>query len=470
MALLFSIVALLGLGLAPAVSAQNGKEVGQALCSALKAGEVQQAMGVRMDPSRDLYACYWGTSDIGDPERGVSILWHHLTMDELKAVAPDWLPLTVGGREALYDPNNRTISIGLDQGVISMTATSLQNDDWQPALTELGEILVGRSADLVAPPPADPDLAALYPVLPGEEWDLIPAYVDETFSAEFDPGKELRRALKRQGFGLADVSLIEGVARPSLGALYALRVPGADAAAFGFPATSWLMGVGWTAVPEEYADGAINTVTSATGSATAYVYPKDDVVWVVLAEEPLLSEMLAALPGAPTLPTAEEPAEEPIDEPEDEPVAGVIGDLLPTSLGGEELVTQVFEAANMGFSDPGTRVNRELQAALDSEGKTIDDVTVGSAQTADGEAGAIGVQVAGADASAFVDYAIEQVLSSLSSRKHEKEPGEVGGKAVTILRPKAAQGRVLYIYPQLDIVWIVSAPEDQLEELFAALP
>ena len=64
-------------------------------------------------------------------------------------------------------------------------------------------------------------------------------------------GRRLRAALKQQGKSLADVALAVGVARPSLAGINALRVTGADAAAFGKAATSWLLGVGWTAVPDE---------------------------------------------------------------------------------------------------------------------------------------------------------------------------------------------------------------------------
>ena len=100
----------------------------------------------------------------------------------------------------------------------------------------------------------------------------------------------------------------------------------------------------------------------------------------------------------------------------------------------------------------------------------MDDITIAAAGDANGTIGILGIEVDGADASVFVDFAIETILAGLPSRKHETEPVEVAGKAVTLLRPQQAMGRVFYIYPQGDIVWIVGAPDELLEEAFEALP
>jgi hypothetical protein len=123
-----------------------------------------------------------------------------------------------------------------------------------------------------------------------------------------------------------------------------------------------------------------------------------------------------------------------------------------------------------GFNDPSSKVYQAMTAGLESQGKTTDDITIGVAGDARGDLGILGIEVDGADATAFVDFAIETVLSSYPTRKHEKEPSEVAGKAVTVLRPREAGDRVFYIYPQGDIVWIVSGPDAALEEVFTALP
>ena len=172
------------LGVVPAASAQSGKEVARSLCGALTPAEVRQAMDVRMDARPDLYACYWGTTDLADPERNLAVLWHQLGFEELQAVAPDLTALTVAGRPALYDPNSGQLSISLDQGVLVLSASDLQGTDWQAALEQLGEHAVGRAADLVAPPPVDPDLAALFPTSVGDEaFEITPAYADQVFPA-----------------------------------------------------------------------------------------------------------------------------------------------------------------------------------------------------------------------------------------------------------------------------------------------
>ena len=144
---------------------------------------------------------------------------------------------------------------------------------------------------------------------------------------------------------------------------------------------------------------------------------------------------------------------------------------MPTSLGGEELTVQTMEGSSGGgFNDPKSRTYKALTAGLESQGKTVDDITIAAAGDANGTIGILGIEVDGADASVFVDFAIETILAGLPSRKHETEPVEVAGKAVTLLRPQQAMGRVFYIYPQGDIVWIVGAPDELLEEAFEALP
>jgi len=238
------------------------------------------------------------------------------------------------------------------------------------------------------------------------------------------------------------------------------------------------VGKGWTAVPATFTDGSITLVQDSQGQITDHVYPQGDVVWLVRAEEPVLDEFLAALPGAPTVtqpgdvtPAEEVPVDDTVEAPGDTPidVSSVI-DLIPTSVGGEELTVQSMEGSGGGFSDPKSRTYKALTAGLKSQGKTTDDITISAAQDARGEVGILGIEVDGADATAFVDFAVETVLSGLPSRKHKKEPAELAGKAVTLLRPQQAMGRVFYIYPQGDIVWIVGGPDAVLEEIFSALP
>ena len=82
LAIALGIGIALCLGVAPAASAQSGKEVARSLCGALTPAEVRQAMDVRMDARPDLYACYWSTTDIGDPERTLAVLWHQLGFED----------------------------------------------------------------------------------------------------------------------------------------------------------------------------------------------------------------------------------------------------------------------------------------------------------------------------------------------------------------------------------------------------
>ena len=75
----------------------------------------------------------------------------------------------------------------------------------------------------------------------------------------------------------------------------AFRIAGADAAALLQPlldteAQSQAM----TQTPGEV--GGKSVVIGKGDAGTQYFYAKDDVIWVVMAEEPALTEVLAALP------------------------------------------------------------------------------------------------------------------------------------------------------------------------------
>jgi hypothetical protein len=467
------VISALVLGLitvSPAV-AQDGKEVAKSLCRALKGGEVRQAMGVKMDTHQDLYACYWRTIDIGDPERGVTLLWHTMPFDELQAVLTDALPVAIGGRPALYDAQQATLDIGLDQGVLVLTATDLQGMDWQAALTQLGELAVSRAADLVAPPPADPELLALLPTsVGGEDLSVTVSYIDREYPARDEwVGDAFRKALKAAGKKPADVSALSAGVPGTLTGVGALQVDGADATAFAAPVLTRMLGQEWTAVPETFVDGGVNTVTDATGQITAYLYPKDDIVWYVNAPEAMLGELLAALPGAPDVTTSAAPPEEPTGET---PANAVGSDvdveaILPSTVAGQELMSQSGEVG--GFLQG--KALRLLGKALDVTGKQQDDITYTIASAPDQSVAIVAFDVDGADASAFHEFMLETVLSGLPSRKHTLEQGEIAGKAVTIIHPKGAkQDEALYVFVTGDVIWMVGAKEPALTELLTAIP
>ena len=478
--LLVGIVLSLSLGAGGTTVAQDGKQIAMELCALFSKAEVRDAIGVPMDARADptFHSCTWGTTDSGDPERYLDLGWHVITWEDLVAVSPDLPEMTVAGRAALWDPVSQALSLDLDQGALALSVNEIAHrNDWQAALTGLGELAVDRAATLTGPPPPDADLVALFPAaIGGEDLLMQAAYVDKEFPGGRDArGKALRSALKAADKALGDVSMASGQVPDAGVYLAALKVAGADAADFTETAIGWsIPGGGWTAEPPEFANGTVHAVTFNDGSYTRYFYPKDDIVWIIDAAEPALSEILAALPGAPSMGALEEPPEDvpPEEEPADGATSdGSVGDLVPTSLGGEELTVQTMEGSSGGgFNDPRSRTYKALTAALESQGKTVDDMTIAAAGDANGTIGILGIEVDGADASVFEDFAIETVLAGLPSRKHETEPVEVAGKAVTLLRPQQSMGRVFYIYPRGDIVWVVGAPDDLLEEAFEALP
>jgi hypothetical protein len=469
------IVIAMVAGLAPTAAAQSGKEVAESLCGALSPGEVRRAFDVKMKARQEAYACYWRTADTGDPERGLVLSWHHVpSFEALKALVPEDQELLIADRPALWDAVGNTLSLDLEQGVLSLTGTDLQGTDWQGALTTLGESVVAGASDLLAPPSPDPGLLALVPAsVAGQALDQTWLWVDKEFPAKDGwSGDELRKALKQAGRKASDVSFVRAQMPDFSGYVSALQVKGGAAADFAPALATHDVGKGWTADPATFSDGTVTVVQGSEGQVTDHIYPFGDVVWLVRAEEPVLGEFLAALPGAPTLPQPGDaaPPDDVAEPPDDASTAASVVDLIPTNVGGEELTVQSMQGSGGGFSDPKSRVYKALTAGLKSQGKTTDDITIAAAQGAGGELGIIGIEVDGADATAFVDFAVETVLSSLPSRKHKKEPAELAGKAATLLRPQQAMGRVFYIYPRGDIVWIVGGPDAVLEEIFTALP
>ena len=172
--------------------------------------------------------------------------------------------------------------------------------------------------------------------------------------------------------------------------------------------------------------------------------PRDDVVWVINAEEPQLGAILAALPGAPALPgsSATPPASalpnasagpsgaagagtQASESPRGEGTSADVSveDLLPGTVGGQDL--QVIQSGDLGGGFMDTRTSRALDKALQATGTKVRDVTALIAATAaDPQSVVTAFEIDGTDASAFVDFAIEAIMAGMPSRKHTRETGE----------------------------------------------
>jgi hypothetical protein len=139
------------------------------------------------------------------------------------------------------------------------------------------------------------------------------------------------------------------------------------------------------------------------------------------------------------------------------------------TVAGQDL--QVIQSGALGGGFMDRRTTRALDRALRATGTKVRDVTALVAATSGEPASVVtAFEIDGADASAFVDFAIEAVLAGLPTRRHTIETSDVAGKSVTIVRPAAPNVPDLHVFASADVVWVVIAEEPGLSELLAALP
>ena len=212
--------------------------------------------------------------------------------------------LSVGGRRAWFSADFGALYVELDQGVMALQGSAAADGvDVQVALTQLGELAVSRAGTLpppATPPPppepshADPALEALFPETVGDQALTIQSMPGSGLSSDVELQQEIEALLATQGKTLDDVSGDASPADYSV-VISAFRIAGADAAALLQPlldteAQSQAM----TQTPGEVAGKSV--VIGKGDAGTQYFYAKDDVIVPVVAEEPALTEVLAALP------------------------------------------------------------------------------------------------------------------------------------------------------------------------------
>ena len=135
----------------------------------------------------------------------------------------------------------------------------------------------------------DPDLEALFPTSVGGQ----PITVQSMHGQAIDDGAdeafvtELEAMLAEQGRTLDDVSVAFGSAGQD--AIIAVRVAGGDPSASATLLIEGLSGLeGIEPVPGQVAGKDVLIATA--GEQTWYVYPQGEIVWVVAAGEPALTE------------------------------------------------------------------------------------------------------------------------------------------------------------------------------------
>jgi len=144
---------------------------------------------------------------------------------------------------------------------------------------------------------------------------------------------------------------------------------------------------------------------------------------------------------------------------------------FPSEIGGAALTVESMQGAQ-AFAD--TELPQAVLDALASQGKTLDDVSIATGYVFDPQTLQMvmitAIQVQGADMTAMADA----IVSALNGEEPpaERTPAQVSGKDVTIVRPtvESTDDQLQYVYPKGDVMWVVSAVEPALSEVFSKLP
>lgn len=180
-----------------------------------------------------------------------------------------------------------------------------------------------------------------------------------------------------------------------------------------------------------------------------------------------------ALPRLAAMPL---PTQEPL--PSFAPEPSLLGDaaleaLFPADIGGIPIDVTSMSGQDL-LAQATADVPQELTDALAAQGKTLADVSVafGTAfDTADSSFASItAIQVHGADI-APIAQAFMPIMND-GQPPAAQTPGEVAGKAVTVVKPETdtSDENLIYAYIHDDVLWLVSAVEPDLTEVFLKLP
>ncbi len=181
-------------------------------------------------------------------------------------------------------------------------------------------------------------------------------------------------------------------------------------------------------------------------------------------------------------------------EPSFAPEPSYFGDaeleaLMPTEIAGAPVDIQSMSGADiLAQADPTDTASQDilqqLQDALATKGKTMDDLSVAFASfaTEDAFGGITAVRLKGADIAQFKDDLLPLLLNDVLDP--QQTPTTIAGKPVIIvtdgpleslspgasLDPYAVGSDRAYMYPKGEILWFVSADEPALTEVFQKLP
>jgi hypothetical protein len=325
-ALGLALVVVLALGASPVMGQEPTEPAATPapICAVLTASEIAAALGTELPVSAsDDASCSWDSfASGGTTSLNVSVAPGALA--DLAGAYPDATATEIAGHPALVGADGTFLFVAVDGGILSLFAFTFGEDapaDLPAAILSLAETVLGRLPSIELPEPATPAPApsfvgdaALVDLFPdeigGQRVDVLSVTGPELLgTADEATIKHMTDALTPLGKTIDDLSVgFANVASASGGALIvALRVRGADATTLA-PLVLPLFETEFlesfsdpTQTPTQVAGRDVVMLTDGPPSDTgerAYVYAKDDVVWLaaVTGEGLAIEEVVGALP------------------------------------------------------------------------------------------------------------------------------------------------------------------------------
>jgi hypothetical protein len=270
-------------------------------CAILSAAEVSAAVGAEVAPTYgDDRSCTYGSS-AEDVFTMLSVTNGGTQMTIAKEIYTDGEDTTVAGQPAYLLAGGFSNVLYIDRGDGDTLSFQLlgqpESVDPAAALVGLGELAFPRLGTLVIPTPTpfvqqDPELAALFPADIGGTPVTVETMTEGLTLAE-EQRAQVEQLLGSQGKTLDDLSAGFAFGMDPQYFIYALRVKGADASALRDPFLA-MSGAAGAPTPAQVAGKDVMVATIS--DQTQHVYAKGDVLWLVGAQEPILTEIFQKLP------------------------------------------------------------------------------------------------------------------------------------------------------------------------------
>lgn len=312
------VAALMAVG-PVAVNAQDASGAPDAgsFCAILSADEVKAAFGIALAPAGDDTDCSYQT----DPSTTDFLLFDinasDGTLNDMKLAFPDLKDTEIAGRPAIIADDGSILFVEVDGRILSLQAYGTPADgvDIKQAIQDLAATAVDRLPSIPLPSPepqpsleplpsfaGDPELQAMMPTTVGDQpVEIFSMTGDELLSQNDDEQstQQIEDSLAAMGRTIADLSVAFGYTAD--GAITAIRVKGADAAALEASLTPLVL--------SDLEDPVSSKVTLSGKEVTkvidgpegeddtaSYLYTNGEILWVVQALEPSLSQIFSTLP------------------------------------------------------------------------------------------------------------------------------------------------------------------------------